>query len=246
MHTGRASPPSYLALLHAGFSVPRMRHPGGGLLPHLFTLAKCGRPKEASPRFCRGPAAGCESHRRYIFCGTFRGRDFAFRLRGTRDATPWRYQARCPFAAGSCEVAAMGVRTFLPLARFRLAKELGSRRSSNSPAGIIIRYVRECGWRECVADCRGGDRVTKSEERSLDFGRDDRKHPSAVRRKRSQAENAHNREMPTTRTASSWLPGRAGGHFAGRRFSKAASSRMGTPRVLALSNFEPGSLPTTT
>ena len=112
---GQPSPPIWPCSTR-GFPCPECRHPGGGLLPHLFTLAKCARPMEASPRFCRGPAAGCESHRRYIFCGTFRGRDFAFRLRGTRDATPWRYQARCPFAAGSCEVAAMGVRTFLPLA----------------------------------------------------------------------------------------------------------------------------------
>jgi hypothetical protein len=35
----------------------------------------------------------------------------------------------------------MGVRTFLPLA-FHLAMDLASRRSSNSPAEIIIRHVR--------------------------------------------------------------------------------------------------------
>jgi hypothetical protein len=36
------------------------------------------------------------------------------RLRATCDATPWRYQARCPIAADSCELTAIGVRTFLP------------------------------------------------------------------------------------------------------------------------------------
>ena len=28
--------------------------------------------------------------------------------------TPWRYQARCPAVAGSCEFTTAGVRTFLP------------------------------------------------------------------------------------------------------------------------------------
>ena len=41
----------------------------------------------------------------------------------------------------------------------------------------------------------------QGEERSLHFGRDDRKHLRAVRG------SAHDRKMPTTRTASSWLPG---------------------------------------
>jgi hypothetical protein len=112
----RAGPalPSYLALLHAGFSVPRVSPPGRWALTPPFHPCQMRSTGRGEPRFCRGPAAGYESHRRYIFCGTFRGRAVAFRLRGTRDATPRRYQARCPFAAGSCEFAAMGVRTFLP------------------------------------------------------------------------------------------------------------------------------------
>jgi hypothetical protein len=105
---------------------------------------------EASPWFCRGPAAGCESHRRSIFCGTFRGRDFAFRLRGTRDATPWRYQARCPFAADSCEFAAMGVRTFLPSARLTIC----------GPA--IIRLTRQDNY----TASRGGSRIGEAKARS--------------------------------------------------------------------------------
>ena len=36
------------------------------------------------------------------------------RFRAPCDATPWRYQARCPAVAGSCEFATAGVRTFLP------------------------------------------------------------------------------------------------------------------------------------
>src|SRR5277367_2573520 len=53
---GQPSPPIWPCSTR-GFPCPECRHPGGGLLPHLFTLAKCARPKEASPRFCRGPAA---------------------------------------------------------------------------------------------------------------------------------------------------------------------------------------------
>ncbi len=126
MHTGRASPPLLFGLAPRGvFRAPSVATRAVGSYPTFSPLPNALEPMKASPRFCRGPAAGCESHRRYIFCGTFRGRDFAFRLRGTRDATPWRYQARCLIAAGSCEVAAMGVRTFLPLVRVRLATDLG-------------------------------------------------------------------------------------------------------------------------
>ena len=111
---GQPSPPIWPCSTR-GFPCPGCCHPGGGLLPHLFTLAKCARPKEASPWFCLGPAAGYKHHRRSIFCGTFRSRAAAPRFRATCDATPWRYQARCPIAADSCELATTGVRTFLPL-----------------------------------------------------------------------------------------------------------------------------------
>jgi hypothetical protein len=53
---GRPSPPIWPCSTR-GFPCPGCCHPGGGLLPHLFTLAKCARPKQASPRFFLGPAA---------------------------------------------------------------------------------------------------------------------------------------------------------------------------------------------
>src|ERR1700733_10830339 len=40
------------------------------------------------------------------------------RFRSSQDATPWRYQARCPTVAGSCEFTTAGVRTFLPFVPF--------------------------------------------------------------------------------------------------------------------------------
>src|SRR5215831_6564300 len=55
----RAGPalPSYLALLHAGFSVPRMLPSGRWALTPPFHPCQMRRPKEAGPWFCRGPAA---------------------------------------------------------------------------------------------------------------------------------------------------------------------------------------------
>ncbi len=49
---GQPSPPIWPCSTR-GFPCPGCCHPGGGLLPHLFTLAKCARPNEASFRFFR-------------------------------------------------------------------------------------------------------------------------------------------------------------------------------------------------
>ena len=53
---GQPSPPIWPCSTR-GFPCPGCRHPGGGLLPHLFTLAKCARPKQAGLWFFRKPAA---------------------------------------------------------------------------------------------------------------------------------------------------------------------------------------------
>jgi hypothetical protein len=53
---GQPSPPIWPCSTR-GFPCPGCCHPGGGLLPHLFTLAKCARPKQASPWFFLRPAA---------------------------------------------------------------------------------------------------------------------------------------------------------------------------------------------
>jgi hypothetical protein len=130
----RAGPalPSYLALLHAGFSVPRMSPPGRWALtppfhPCQMRLTERGRPL-VLPQACR---RGTSITGGFIFCGTFRGRHLASRLRETRGTAPWRYQARCPAVASSSELTIAGVRTFLPSASL----------SRNGPA--IIRLTRQ-------------------------------------------------------------------------------------------------------
>jgi len=118
---GRPSPPIWPCSTR-GFPCPGCCHPGGGLLPHLFTLAQCARPKEAGPWYYRGPAAEVQAHRRSVFCGTFRSCVSAAGFRLPQDATPWRYQARCPRAACPRGRAALGVRTFLPSAALTRGK----------------------------------------------------------------------------------------------------------------------------
>jgi hypothetical protein len=73
----RAGPalPSYLALLHAGFSVPRMLPPGRWALtppfhPCQMRLTERGRPL-VLPQACR---RGTSITGGFIFCGTFRSR----------------------------------------------------------------------------------------------------------------------------------------------------------------------------
>ena len=98
--TRRAGPalPSYLALHHAGFSVPRvLSHERWALTPPFHPC----QTKRAARRRLAGFPAGCHRaacRRRYIFCGTFRERT------GQREpkpappkSLPWRYQARCPY-----------------------------------------------------------------------------------------------------------------------------------------------------
>jgi hypothetical protein len=110
-------------LLHAGFSVPRMLPSGRWALtppfhPCQMRLTERGLPL-VLPRACR---RGASITGGLIFCGTFRSRHLGFRLRETRGTTPWRYQARCPAVADSCELTTTGVRTFLPSASLSRSK----------------------------------------------------------------------------------------------------------------------------
>ncbi len=65
----RAGPalPSYLALLHAGFSVPRMLPPGRWALTPPFHPCQMSRAIVASPRFCLGPAAEVQASPAVLF-----------------------------------------------------------------------------------------------------------------------------------------------------------------------------------
>ncbi len=113
----RAGPalPSYLALLHAGFSVPRMLPSGRWALTPPFHPCQMRQTERGGlPVFPKACRRGASITGGLIFCGTFRSRAARARFRSLCDATPWRYQARCPAAAGSCEFATAGVRTFLP------------------------------------------------------------------------------------------------------------------------------------
>ena len=114
----RAGPalPSYLALHHAGFSVPPM------LPPERWALTPPFHPCQTERAFRRRPAgfpARCHRAslgRRYILCGTFREqwhrlKPVLFLRRTTHIAQakphrlksvpphPWRYQARCPISS---------------------------------------------------------------------------------------------------------------------------------------------------
>jgi hypothetical protein len=145
LHRAGPALPSYLALLHAGFSVPRM------LPPRRWALTPPFHPYQADGRLRRlvrfpfEPPQRRVSHRRFIFCGTFRSRALS-------SATPWRYQARCPNSRHCRKFALRRFRrrAFLSHSPFggNLESGLSSRaallraqhrRSPDSPADSIIR-----------------------------------------------------------------------------------------------------------
>src|ERR1700745_866829 len=117
MHPGRASPPLLFGLAPRGvFRAPSVATRAVGSYPTFSPLPNALDRWRRARGFAVGLPQGT-NHTGGLFCVARCGAaHLRFRLRGTRDGPPWRYQARCPFAAGSCEVAAMGVRTFLPLA----------------------------------------------------------------------------------------------------------------------------------
>src|SRR5256885_8532740 len=69
---GRLSPPIWPCTTR-GFPCLRCRHRSGGLLPHLFTLAKRCELIEDVPQVYLKDATVL-LRRRYILCGTFRER----------------------------------------------------------------------------------------------------------------------------------------------------------------------------
>src|ERR1700719_3788646 len=136
----RAGPalPSYLALLHAGFSVPRMSPPGRWALtppfhPCQMRSTERGEPL-VLPRTCRRGASNTGGlFSVALSVAAFPGASLR-PLKSEQGPAPWRYQARCPAVADSCELTTAGVRTFLPLASL----------SRNEPA--ITRLIRRLNY----------------------------------------------------------------------------------------------------
>ena len=116
--TRRAGPalPSYLALLHAGFSVPRVLPPGRWALTPPFHPYQCDRAKTSRRFSCAMPP--CAFHRRYIFCGTFRER-IAFRKPKLAARSPPGVTRRVALDGPRTRD---GVRTFLPPCHLAMAK----------------------------------------------------------------------------------------------------------------------------
>jgi hypothetical protein len=116
----RAGPalPSYLALLHAGFSVPRMSPSERWALTPPFHPCQMRSTERGEPEVLPGACRrGANDTGGLSFCGTFRSRVPCRELalaECMQGSAPWRYQARCPAVAGSCEFTTAGVRTFLP------------------------------------------------------------------------------------------------------------------------------------
>src|SRR5882762_4283294 len=128
MLTHRAGPalPSYLALHHAGFSVPPVSPPERWALTPPFhpcqTLRAFRRRLTGFPVRChRAPL-----RRRSILCGTFRSAASSTGLACTSHCAPWRYQARCPVKSSAPHkvkcVPQDGVRTFLPPSHLAMTK----------------------------------------------------------------------------------------------------------------------------
>ncbi len=190
----RAGPalPSYLALLHAGFSVPRVLPPGRWALTppfHPCQMRSTGRSGPlVLPQACH---RGASITGGISFCGTFRSRV------PCRELTPAEFLTRTgPLALpgalpcrGRLLRAHHGWSPDFPPARFPCEKRAGDH-PAHPPFSLYTGKHLPRVWTH----------VGRAVER----------------------------------------------HFLLRSFSNWASSRMGTPRDLAFSNFEPGSAPTTT
>ena len=103
-HTGWASPPLLFGLAPRGvFRAPDVTIRAVGSYPTFSPLPKCARPRQGELRSSGAPLSRNKRHWRYIFCGTIRSRVLKVCFRPPLSATPWRYQARCPFVVGSSE-----------------------------------------------------------------------------------------------------------------------------------------------
>ncbi len=144
----RAGPalPSYLALLHAGFSVPRVSPPGRWALTPPFHPCQMRSTERGEPAVLPWACRRVRITPAVYFLWHFPWP--RLRVSPSRNArrNPLALPGALPFRRGSCEVAAMGVRTFLPLVRVRLATDLGQ------PA--IIQLTRRDNYKACARSLR--------------------------------------------------------------------------------------------
>ena len=119
----RAGPalPSYLALHHAGFSVPPLLPTERWALTPPFHPCQAVRLREREPKLVEDVsqvylrAVTVQSRRRSILCGTFRELSQEHRLKPVLPTAPLALPGALPLTLKpSCAAAEFGVRTFLP------------------------------------------------------------------------------------------------------------------------------------
>jgi len=123
---GRLSPPIWPCTTR-GFPCPRCYHRGGGLLPHLFTLAKRREHFEDVSQVSLCDATRASLRRRSILCGTFRDAVVAPGFSPTFSTSPPGVTRRVAPVKSSAphkmkSVPQDGVRTFLPPSHLAMTK----------------------------------------------------------------------------------------------------------------------------
>ena len=140
----RAGPalPSYLALLHAGFSVPRVSPPGRWALTPPFHPCQMRSTERGEPSVLPWACRRARITPAVYFLWHFPWP--RHRVSPSRNArrNPLALPGALPFRRRLLRGSGDGSPDFPPAGLFHLATDLASRRSSNSPAEIIIRHVR--------------------------------------------------------------------------------------------------------
>src|SRR5258706_4154161 len=113
---GRLSPPIWPCTTR-GFPCLRCRHRSGGLLPHLFTLAKRSEHFDDVSQVSVCDATALHSAGGLFSVALSVAPRVAQALACAPRCAPWRYQARCPVKSSAPHMKSVpqdGVRTFLP------------------------------------------------------------------------------------------------------------------------------------
>jgi hypothetical protein len=140
----RAGPalPSYLALLHAGFSVPRVSPPGRWALTPPFHPCQMRSTDGGEPAVLPWACRRVRITPAVYFLWHFPWP--RLRVSPSRNArrNPLALPGALPFRRRLLRGSGDGSPDFPPAGPFHRAMNLANRRSSNSPAEIIINHVR--------------------------------------------------------------------------------------------------------